>query len=67
MGETPFCLVYGTHAMIPVEIGEPSWRVMYTPPENQEILREELDLVDEVREFGAVNRNIEKVVSCSEV
>ena len=50
-GETPFRLVYGTDVVIQVEIGEPSWRVMYTPPNNQEILREELDLVDEVREL----------------
>ena len=51
-GETPFLLVYKTDAIIPVEIGEPSWRVMYTPPNNQEILREELDLMDEVRELA---------------
>jgi hypothetical protein len=38
--------------VIPVEIGKPSWRVMFTPPDNQERLREELDLVDEVREFA---------------
>ena len=38
--------------MIPVEIGEPSWRVMYTPPNNDALLREELDLVDEVRELA---------------
>ena len=38
--------------MIPVEIGEPSWRVMFTPPNNEERLREELDLVDKVRELA---------------
>jgi hypothetical protein len=52
MGETPFQLVYGTDVVIPVEIGEPSWRVMFTPPNNQELLREELNLVDEVRELA---------------
>jgi hypothetical protein len=50
-GETPFRLVYGADAVIPVEIGEPSWRVMYTPSNNDALLREELDFVDEVREL----------------
>ena len=50
-GETHFRLVYG-NAIIPVEIGEPSWRVMYTPPNNDALLREELDFVDEVRELA---------------
>jgi hypothetical protein len=35
-----------------VEIGEPSWRVIHTPQNNDEILREELDFVDEVRELA---------------
>jgi transposase InsO family protein len=51
-GETPFQLVYGTDAVIPVEIGKSSWRVMFTPLNNHELLREELDLVDEVRELA---------------
>ena len=52
IGETPFRLVYGTDAVIPVEIGGPSWRVMYIPPNNDALLREELDFVDEVRELA---------------
>jgi hypothetical protein len=55
-GETPFRLVYGTDVVIPVEIGEPSWRVMFTPPNNQELLREKLDLVDEVRELARLTK-----------
>ena len=51
-GETPFCLVYGMDVVILVEIGEPSWRVMHTPQINEEVLREELELVDEVRELA---------------
>ncbi|KAL2248155.1 UNVERIFIED_CONTAM: hypothetical protein Sindi_2667800 [Sesamum indicum] len=33
MGETPFCLVYGTEAIIPAEIGKESQRVMQYEPE----------------------------------
>ncbi|GAU50817.1 hypothetical protein TSUD_410870, partial [Trifolium subterraneum] len=40
-GETPFRLTYGTEAVIPVEIGEPSSRTEYPPEEdiNDELLR----------------------------
>ncbi|GAU50523.1 hypothetical protein TSUD_177730 [Trifolium subterraneum] len=50
-GETPFRLTYGTEAVIPVEIGEPSSRIEYPPEEdtNDELLREELYLVEELR------------------
>ncbi|GAU11232.1 hypothetical protein TSUD_342220 [Trifolium subterraneum] len=50
-GETPFRLTYGTEAVIPVEIGEPSSRIEYPLKEdiNDELLREELDLVEELR------------------
>ncbi|GAU39725.1 hypothetical protein TSUD_144910 [Trifolium subterraneum] len=49
--ETPFRLTYGTEAVIPVEIGEPSSRIEYPLEEdiNDELLREELDLVEELR------------------
>ncbi|XP_075112115.1 uncharacterized protein LOC142182093 [Nicotiana tabacum] len=46
-GETPFSLVYGTEALIPVEIGEPSTR--YTQPteeSNEEEMRLNLDLIE---------------------
>ncbi|GAU23378.1 hypothetical protein TSUD_334260 [Trifolium subterraneum] len=50
-GETPFRLTYGTEAVIPVEIGEPSSRIKYPLEEdiNDELLREELDLIEELR------------------
>ncbi|GAU34623.1 hypothetical protein TSUD_394140 [Trifolium subterraneum] len=50
-GETPFRLAYGTEAVIPVEIGEPS-RCTEAPLDeemNDEAMREELDLVEEIR------------------
>ncbi|MCI97924.1 hypothetical protein A2U01_0119225, partial [Trifolium medium] len=45
-----FRLAYGTKAVIPVEIGEPSRRTKQSLDEemNDEALREELDLVEEI-------------------
>ncbi|MCH87820.1 RNA-directed DNA polymerase (Reverse transcriptase), partial [Trifolium medium] len=50
-GETPFRLTYGTEAVIPVEIEELTWRTTQPVPEeaNNKALREELDLVEELR------------------
>ncbi|MCI76720.1 gypsy retrotransposon integrase-like protein, partial [Trifolium medium] len=55
-GETPFRLVYGTETVIPVEIGEPSRRTEQPLDEdmNDEALREELDLVEEIRTGGSL-------------
>nr|KYP36467.1 Pol polyprotein [Cajanus cajan] len=48
--ETPFRLTYGTNAMIPVEVGEPSFRRQYfNEDSNEASLRAEIDMVDEVR------------------
>jgi hypothetical protein len=50
-GETPFKMVYGTDAMIPVEIDPPSWRrETITAQVNEEALQENLDLLEEIRE-----------------
>ncbi|KAL0458916.1 UNVERIFIED_CONTAM: hypothetical protein Slati_0518800 [Sesamum latifolium] len=50
-GETPLSLVYGTEAIIPVELGMPSHRVMNFSEEcNENLLRENLDLIEELRE-----------------
>ncbi|XP_058782881.1 uncharacterized protein LOC131657510 [Vicia villosa] len=50
-GETPFRLTYGTEAIIPVEIREPSRRTESPLEEelNDEAMREELDMVEEIR------------------
>ena len=49
-GETPFRLAYGADAVIPAEIGLTSYRVQsYTEGKNEEAMRLQLDLVDEVR------------------
>nr|XP_017239743.1 PREDICTED: uncharacterized protein K02A2.6-like [Daucus carota subsp. sativus] len=50
-GETPFKLAYGTEAMLPIEVGSPSHRVInFDEIANEEGLRVNLDLVDEVRD-----------------
>ncbi|XP_075663264.1 uncharacterized protein LOC142632820 [Castanea sativa] len=50
MGETPFRLTYGSEAVIPAEIGLTSYRVdNHNEGRNDEAIRLQLDLVDEVR------------------
>ena len=49
-GETPFKLAYESKAVIPVEVHMANHRVMkYKDEENEEQLRLNLDLIDEVR------------------
>ncbi|KAK3009335.1 hypothetical protein RJ639_014476 [Escallonia herrerae] len=51
IGETPFNLAFGTEALIPVEIGLPSLRLLtYDLNMNDEALRCNLDLLDEQRD-----------------
>ena len=48
--ETSFWLTYGNEAVIPVEIGLTSYRVHnHGESKNEEAIRLQLDLVDEVR------------------
>ena len=48
--ETPFRLAYRIDAVIPVEVGLTSYRVEnYSEDKNEEAMRLQLDLVDEVR------------------
>ena len=48
--KTPFCLAYGSEAVIPAEVGLISYRVgNYDENRNDEAIRLQLDLVDEVR------------------
>ncbi|KAL2253460.1 UNVERIFIED_CONTAM: Gag-Pol polyprotein [Sesamum indicum] len=50
-GETPFCLVYGTEAIIPAEIGEESQRVaLYDPEANQQERSFDLTVIEEKRD-----------------
>ncbi|GLT96674.1 hypothetical protein SLE2022_142800 [Rubroshorea leprosula] len=53
--ETPFSLAYGAEAVIPVEVGLPSERAgRHNDPNNEQLLRENLDLVEEVREMSRI-------------
>ena len=48
--ETPFCLAFGSEAVILVEIGLTSYRISHHNEErNEEGMRLQLDLLDEVR------------------
>ena len=49
-GETPFRMTYGSEAVVPVEIGLTTFRTStYDDHQNEEQLRLNLDLIDEVR------------------
>ncbi|KAL0319852.1 UNVERIFIED_CONTAM: Ribonuclease HI [Sesamum radiatum] len=49
-GESPFSLVYGTEAVVPVEIGEETLRVQqYEPTSNSSEKHADLDLIQELR------------------
>ncbi|RDX99673.1 Tf2-6, partial [Mucuna pruriens] len=53
--ETPFRLTFGMEAMIPVEIGEISPRTaLFEPGKNEEELRANLDLIQEVKEIAHI-------------
>ncbi|GJY80481.1 reverse transcriptase domain-containing protein [Tanacetum coccineum] len=54
-GETPFSLTYGSEAVIPAEIGMPSYRTLMIREEfNEEEQRLNLDLLQERREATAI-------------
>ncbi|GKV02708.1 hypothetical protein SLEP1_g15104 [Rubroshorea leprosula] len=51
LGETPYHLAFGTKAVIPIEIGVPSFRVThFDEGRNGQLLQENLDLLDDLRE-----------------
>ncbi|XP_075499091.1 uncharacterized protein LOC142537467 [Primulina tabacum] len=45
--ETPYSLVYGSEAVLPVEIGQTSTRIQSYPKRNDEARAQELDLIQE--------------------
>nr|GEX29007.1 reverse transcriptase domain-containing protein [Tanacetum cinerariifolium] len=55
-GDTPFSLTYGTEAVIPAEIGMPTYRTTAVDVvNNDEELRLNLDLLEERRELAAMS------------
>ncbi|XP_012850074.1 PREDICTED: uncharacterized protein LOC105969843 [Erythranthe guttata] len=60
-GETPFSLVHGSEAVIPLEVGIPSRRVKnFSEVDNGERLRADLDLAEELREQAAIRMEVSK-------
>ena len=58
-GETPFRLAYGSEAAIPIEVGLTSYRVVnHNEGKNDETMRLQLDLVDEVKARLARYQNL---------
>ena len=54
-GETPFAMAFGVEAVIPVEVGLPSFRVEnYDEEDNAGRMLPELDLVEEKREQALI-------------
>ena len=54
-GETPFSLVFGTEAVIPAEVGLPSyWVENYVEWENDVALLESLDFLEEKRDPATI-------------
>ena len=54
-GETPFSMTYGAEAVIPLENGFPTIRTStFTSNGNDELLKKNLDLVEERRENAMV-------------
>ncbi|KAL0448818.1 UNVERIFIED_CONTAM: hypothetical protein Slati_1438200 [Sesamum latifolium] len=52
-GETPFSLVYGSEALIPAEVVEPTQRVLsYEEHDNHEARCQDLDLIEEQRNIA---------------
>ncbi|RDX97693.1 Tf2-8, partial [Mucuna pruriens] len=59
--ETPFRLTFGTKAVIPIEIGEPSIRTaLFEPKANKNELRANLDMLQEVREAAHIREFVIK-------
>ncbi|XP_070054306.1 uncharacterized protein LOC142180082 [Nicotiana tabacum] len=61
--EMPFSLVYGSEALIPVEMGEPSTRfTQATEESNDEELRTNLDLLEQRREAALIRMAAQKQI-----
>ncbi|XP_059281180.1 uncharacterized protein LOC132034850 [Lycium ferocissimum] len=60
-GETPFSLVYGAEALVPIEVMEPSIRYAHaTDAENMEAMKDGLDLLEEHRELALIKLTTQK-------
>ncbi|XP_019433940.1 PREDICTED: uncharacterized protein LOC109340679 [Lupinus angustifolius] len=67
-GESPFNLTYSAEAMIPVETGEPTWRILqFNEGDNRSLLRNNLDEVEEIRERARLREEIIKKKTAAKV
>ena len=63
-GDTPFSLVYGTEAVIPIEVALPSARTEFVATEtNDDHLRANLDLIEESRGDAEVRQAAYKAMT----
>ncbi|XP_072060408.1 uncharacterized protein [Arachis hypogaea] len=63
-GETPFKLVYGSEALIPIEVGIPTLRTeLYNELNNLHARNTELDLAEETRELAAIRQRAIKQIT----
>ncbi|XP_025680553.2 uncharacterized protein [Arachis hypogaea] len=63
-GETPFKLVYGSEALIPIEVGIPTLRTeLYNEQHNSHARNAELDLAEEARELAAIRQRAIKQIT----
>ena len=54
-GETPFSMIYGVEAVIPMGTGFPTLRTSsFTPSGNDELLEKSLDLIEDQRENAMI-------------
>ena len=54
-GETPFSMIYGAEAVIPMGTGFPTLRTSsFTPSGNDELLEKSLDLIEDQRENAII-------------
>ncbi|KAL0437706.1 UNVERIFIED_CONTAM: hypothetical protein Sradi_0478500 [Sesamum radiatum] len=67
MGETPFSLIYGSEALIPTKVVEPTSRVVnYEEQRNDEARRLDLDLVEERRDMSRMRlENYKQRILCN--
>ncbi|NP_063998.1 orf764 (mitochondrion) [Beta vulgaris subsp. vulgaris] len=60
-GKSPFSLAFGAEAVVPIEVGLPSFRVQHYDPEvNEQLMREALDQLPEMRLQAALKLAAQK-------
>ena len=60
--ETPYRHTYDTDAIIPIEVGEPlTRRLLFQQQQNEENIRVELEIIEEVREMATIREKAIKL------